>query len=153
MAERLTVTIEDAQLIFKNFSGKEGPFNREGNREFSVVLTEEVAHQMLEDGWNVKIPEPREEGDDPRPYISVAVSYKIRPPKIVMITSSARTNLDEDSVGTLDWADITKADLIINASAWTFGDKSGIKAYLKSLYVTIEEDELERKYAPKPVAS
>ncbi len=64
-----------------------------------------------------------------------------------MITSTARTNLSEDSVGVLDWAEIKVADLIVNASYWTVNGKSGVKAYLKSLFVTIEEDALERKYA------
>jgi hypothetical protein len=55
--------------------------------------------------------------------------------------------LDENSIETLDWAEIEKADLIVTPYAWTVGAKSGIKAYLKSLYVTVVEDELELKYA------
>ena len=64
-----------------------------------------------------------------------------------MITSSARTPLDEDSVEVLDWADIRTADLIARAYTWEVNGKTGIKAYLQSLFVTIEEDALERKYS------
>lgn len=139
--------VEDAQLIFRNFEGKEGPMNRKGDRNFSVILPTDVAAEMGADGWNVRYLQPREEGDELVPYISVAVSYKNRPPRVVMVTSRARTPLDEETIETLDWADIRSADLIANAYEWNVGDKTGIKAYLKTLFVTIEEDDLERKYA------
>ncbi len=64
-----------------------------------------------------------------------------------MITSTSRTHLDESSVPVLDWAEIQTADLIARAYEWEVNGKSGIKAYLQSLFVTIEEDALERKYA------
>lgn len=143
-----TFLIEDAQIIFRNFSGKEGQYNREGDRNFAVIIPDEgTAQQLLADGWNVKYLEPREDGDAPTPYIGVTVSYKNRPPRIVMITSLARTNVGEDMVEVLDWANIRTADLIVRPYDWAVNDKTGRKAYLQSLFVTIEEDYLERKYA------
>lgn len=142
-----TFMVEDAKIIFRNFAGREDQYNREGDRNFAVVLPEDVAEQMLKDGWNVKYLEAREEGDEATPYISVAVNFKNRPPRVVMLTSRARTNIHEDTIEVLDWAEIAKADLIATAYTWTVNNKSGVKAYLKSLFVTIEEDELERKYA------
>lgn len=146
-----TFMVEDAQLIFRNFAGKEGQFNREGDRNFSVILTPEAAEEMIKDGWNVRYLQAREEGDEETPYIMIAVSFKIRPPRVVMLTSRARTNLDEFTVEVLDWANIEKADLICRAYNWVVGDKHGVKAYLQSLFVTIEEDYLERKYAVNEV--
>lgn len=147
MADAKQFMIEDGKLIFRNFEGKEGQYNRQGDRNFSVILPNDVAEKMAQDGWNVRYLPAREEGDEDTPYITVAVNFKNRPPRIVMLTSRARTNLDEASVEVLDWADIQKADLICNGYDWVVGDKSGTKAYLKSLFVTIEEDALERKYA------
>lgn len=142
-----TFMVEDAQIIFRNFAGKEGQYNREGDRNFAVILDEDVAKQMLADGWNVKYLAAREEGEEDTPYIQVTVNFNNRPPRVVMITSTSRTNLTDDSVEVLDWADIRMADLIARAYEWNVNGKTGIKAYLQSLFVTIEEDALERKYA------
>jgi hypothetical protein len=145
-----TVMMEGVRIIFRNFSGKEGQFNREGDRNFAVLLDEAVATAMAEDDWNVKWLNPREgeeEGETPQAYLPVSVNFKGRPPRIVLITSRGRTNLDEDSVEMLDWADIINVDLIVRPYAWNVNDKTGIKAYLQSIYVTIEEDALEQKYS------
>jgi hypothetical protein len=144
-----TVMMEGVQIIFRNFAGKEGQYNREGDRNFAVLLDEKIAAAMAEDGWNIKWLRPRseEEGEEPQAYLPISVNFKGRPPRIVMITSRGRTNLDEDTVETLDWADIINVDLIVRPYEWTVNQKSGIKAYLQALYVTIEEDALERKYA------
>lgn len=151
MSEIGNVVMEDVRIIFRNFAGKEGTFNRAGDRNFNVILEPDVAEAMAADGWNVKYLKPREEGDEPTPRLEVAVSFKQRrPPRIVMITSRGRTNLGEDEVNILDWADIKKVDLIVRPYQWEVNGKSGIKAYLQSIFVTIEEDELELKYADVP---
>lgn len=147
MAETLTFQVDDARLMFRNFAGKEGKYNREGDRNFSVALDQESADRMAADGWNVKYLDAREEGDTDTPYIQVGVGYKTRPPRIVLISSKGRTNLDEEGVEVLDWVSIAKVDLIARAYEWEVNGKAGIKAYLQTMFVTIEEDELERRYA------
>lgn len=144
-----TVLMEGVRIIFRNFAGKEGQYNREGDRNFAVLLDQKIAADMAEDGWNVKWLKPRddEEGSEPQAYLPVSVNFRGRPPRIVMITSRGRTNLDEHQIETLDWVDILNVDLIVRPYEWTVNGKSGIKAYLQSIYVTIEEDPLEAKYS------
>jgi hypothetical protein len=144
--EPKTFLIEAAQIIFRNFEGKEGQYNRKGDRNFAVILDPEEAETLLADGWNVKYLRPQDEGDDPTPYIQISVNFSNRPPRVVMITSTSRTNLTEESVEVLDWAEIQNVDLIARGYEWEVNGKTGTKAYLKSLFVTIEEDALERKY-------
>ncbi len=141
-----TFMVEGAPIIFRNFAGKESQYNRPGDRNFAVILEQDIAAQLAADGWNVRTLEAREEGDEDTPYIPVAVNFKNRPPRIVLLTSTTRTQLDESSVEVLDWADIETADLIARAYNWEVNGKTGTKAYLQSLFVTITEDALEQKY-------
>lgn len=151
MPQNDSVVMEGVRIIFRNFTGKEGQYNREGERNFAVLLDEKTANAMAEDDWNVKWLRPREDQEEetPQAYLPVSVSYKGRPPRIVLITSGGRTNLGEEEVDMLDWADIVNVDLIVNPYRWEVNQKSGVKAYLQSMYVTIEEDALERKYSEK----
>jgi hypothetical protein len=144
-----TVIMEGVRIVFRNFAGREGQYNREGDRNFSVLLDDKIANDMAEDGWNVKWLKPRDENEEenPQAYLQVSVNFKGRPPRIVLVTSRGRTNLDEDAVEMLDWADIKNVDMIVRPYEWTVNGRSGIKAYLQSIYVTIEEDALEIKYA------
>lgn len=144
------VILEDVTIMFKNFSGRAGQYNREGDRNFVAVLPEDIATQMMEDGWNVRHLDPKEEGDSPLYYISVAVRFNNYPPRVVMITSRGKTNIGEGEINLLDLAMIESADLIIRPYEWEVNGKRGVKAYLKSLYVTIQEDELEQKYIDVP---
>jgi len=141
------IIINGARIFFRNFSGKENQYNAEGNRNFCVEIDEDLASKLLSDGWNVKYSKPREETDIPKPYLQVTVSYRKKAPKIVCIEGKRRQDFDESMVNTLDWIDMSNVDLRITGSHWEMGNNSGIKAYLDAIYITIEQDELDKKYA------
>lgn len=144
------LVIENAKIGFRNFSGKEGKFNPAGRRNFCVFLEKELGEQLEKDGWNIRWLEPRDINEDRQPYLQVAVSYDNIPPKIVLVSSHGKTQLDEASVNLLDWAEITNVDLIIRPYNWNVNGKEGVKAYVKSMYVTIAEDNFEDKYFDVP---
>lgn len=146
--------IEDAVLMWKNFSGTAKQYNAEGDRNVTLRIDDdEVFRQLVEDGYNVKEKEPREGYDEGLRTLQLSVGYKEgnRPPQIIMITSRGRTPLTEATVGALDFSIIKKADIIINPYHWgPIRGESGVKAYLETAYLTIEENPLELKYGADP---
>lgn len=141
------ISFEGCRIIFRNFTGKQTQFNPAGKRNFCVIIDDEqIAAKLMDDGWNIKQRPPRDEDDKPLNYLPVAVSYENIPPKIWMITSNGRTLLDETTVGQLDFAEIVNIDLIVRPYNWEVSGKTGVKAYVKAMYVTIEEDEFAAKY-------
>lgn len=145
------IVVENARIGFKNFSGKEGQYNPAGRRNFCLFFDDEkLVDKLIEDGWNVRFLKPRDEDEKPQAYLQVAVEYKNYPPKIVLITSNGKTTLGEEDVSMLDWAEIKNVDIIVRPYNWNVNGKSGTKAYVKALYVTIEEDEFANKYCDVP---
>lgn len=154
-----TVLMEGVRLVFRNFSGKERKFNAEGARNFGVILPDDEAEAMKADGWHIKTLKPRADEEEEAeaegegdalgtPWLFVRIKYGVRrPPKVVLITDRGRTALDEDTIDMLDWAEIVNVDLIVRPFPYDVGGRTGISAYVQSMYVTIEEDALERKYA------
>lgn len=150
---RGTFLFEDVHIRYKNFSGKGSDFNPEGRRNFCLDLDPETAERMREDGWNVKHKEI-DNGDGtvtPLDYIKVMVSYKFEEsaPKVFRISGDNMVQLTEKTIGSLDWEEIEHIDLQITPSNWTRnnGALTGVTAYLKSMYVTVHEDELAKKYS------
>jgi hypothetical protein len=150
MAKPEDITMEGVRLIFRNFSGKEGMYNAAGNRNFHVIIDEDLARTMEADGWKIRWPKPREDGEVLLPSMEVKVNFGSRkPPLIVMIgdKSRRRTELDEETVGLLDFVEFANVDLKVHPYEWDVNGNTGIKAYLAAIYVTIVEDVLELKYA------
>lgn len=138
--------LEDVQIIYPNFNGRPDDFTREGDRNFTIILSPSVADKMRNDGWNVRERAGREEGDPVQNMMKVKVSFKYKPPQIFQITDRGMNLLPEDLVGILDDADIVKADMILSSNYYDVRGETGFSAYLKSAYITIQEDPLARKY-------
>lgn len=154
------LSMGNVDLIFCNFSGRPSQINPAGGvREFGVALDPDVAQEIGNEGWNVKSYKPRnaDPNDDPIYYLPVAVRFDVYPPNIWFITSHNRTRLVENTVGMLDnmLNDISNVDVVIRPHNWgpNARGESGVKAYVKNMYVTIEEDEFYEKYANIPDSS
>lgn len=142
------LAIDNARIIFKNFTGKDDKFGREGDRSFSIVIEDDaLAEQLANDGWNVKPLTPRDPDEKVDHFIKVKISFKVRPPKIWLLTNHKRTLLDEDTIATLQYARIENADVVVSPWRWEVNGKTGIAAYLETLYVKIEDDPFADKYA------
>lgn len=141
------IAIENAHIMFRNFRGEASKFNAAGKRNFCVRLDQDMADRMIDEGWNIKFLRPREEGDEPTPYIQVAVSFDNIEPNVFTITGRHKNRLNSDTIDILDYAEIENVDLIIRPYNWEVNGKVGVKAYVKNMYVTLVEDEFADKYA------
>ena len=149
-AARGVVQIDNARIIYRNFAGAPSKFNREGDRNFAIVIEDQdIADALTEQGWNVKIKAPREEGDDPFMFLPVKVKFNDRGPRVYLQNSLEGRNrvmLDEDAVGMLDHVDIINVDLDIRPFDWEVQGKTGRTAYLQSICVTQEVDRFLDRY-------
>lgn len=139
--------IDDARIIFRNFSGAPSKFNREGDRNFAVIIPEqEIADALIAEGWNVKIKPPREDGDTPFMYLPVKIKFNDRGPRVYLKSGSNMIRLDEESVSCLDNVDIISVDLDIRPYDWNVNGMEGRTAYLQSIQVTQEVDRFYDQY-------
>ena len=145
------VSLEGVRIGFRNFEGREGMYNKKGERSFAVFLDRQTADQMTEDGWNIKYPkvnanETDPESDTREPYLQISVGFDFYPANVFLISNDNPTRLTEEEVLMLDWAEIENVDLVLRPYEWSVNNNSGIKAYLKSGYFTIVADRFAAKY-------
>ena len=147
-APRGILQIDDAIITYRNFSGEASKFNREGDRNFAVVITNpDIADDLAARGWNVKIKPPREDGDDPFMYLPVKVKFSDRGPNIYLKSGDNVNELDEDSIACLDNIDILAVDLDVRPYDWEVNGKTGRTAYLQSIHVTQRVDRFAARYS------
>lgn len=147
-APRGILQIDDARIVYRNFSGAASKYNREGDRNFAVVITDEdIKDRLIEEGWNVKIKAPREEGETPFMFLPVKIKFNDRGPIVYLVSGRKKTQLDEETVDILDNIDIAGVDLDVRPYDWEVNGKSGRSAYLHSICVTQEVDRFADRYA------
>ena len=149
--------INDARIIWKNFTGRGDRFNREGDRNFHLVVpTQEDCDALLNDkneygdSWNVKIKPAREEGDVPFMHMLVKVKFNNRGPNVYLVPCSKeeyiakkkagnapnQVALDADTIGCLDDIDILSVDMDIRPYDDTLPNGSSFRtAYLSGMRV------------------
>lgn len=143
---------ENADIGFLNFSGAPDRFNKDGGkRSFCLFLEPDYARRLENLGWNIRWLPARDEEEDDKPYLQVAVAFRF-PPRIVLIANGQKTLLNEMTVGLLDQTRLAYVDVTVRPYNWEAQGKTGVKAYLKTLYAVAERDEFEDKYADYPYA-
>lgn len=140
-APRGILQIDDARIVFRNFRGEASKYNRDGDRNFAVIIpTTEMADALTEAGWNVRVKPPREEGDDPFMYLPVKVKFNERGPAAYLQSGRNMRKLSEDTISILDRVDIISVDLDIRPYRYNVKGETGIAAYLQSIKVVQDVD-------------
>lgn len=139
--------IEDARIIYRNFSGAASKFNREGERNFAVIIpNEEIANELMEAGWTVKIKPPREDFEDPFMFLPVKVKFNARGPAAYVESGGTVTRLNEETIDILDELDIASVSMDLRPFDWEVNGKTGRSAYLHAISVVQNIDRFGARY-------
>lgn len=141
--------IENAQITFENFSGKGTLYNREGDRNFVVIIKDsEIADELKANGWNVKIKAPSEgyEEDGPFMFLPVKIKFNNRGPGAYVVSGDSVTRLTEDTINILDEIDIVSVDMDLRPYDWNINGKTGRTAYLQAISVVQNIDRFGARY-------
>ena len=134
---RGTLEIDNARIIFRNLEGRGGLYNREGDRNFALVVPDEEARDaLIEQGYNVKTKAPRDEDEEPLMYLTIKVKPNGRGPRIYLVSGRSKRELPEESWGLIDQISISNVSLDIHAYDWNVNGKVGRSAYLAAMEVT-----------------
>lgn len=146
--------IEGARIVYRNFSGVQTKFNREGERNFSVVIpNQEIADELIAEGWNVKIKQPREGYEDEGPFmhLPVKIAFNSRGPGVYVRSLDNVVRLSEETVGMVDELDIASVDMDVRPYDWEVNGKTGRAAYLQSIEITQNIDRFGARYAEQGI--
>lgn len=150
------IIVENAEIEYPQFSGEKTPNNTDGKRGFNLIIRDpEKAQEFANDGWLIKHHDPRDGDNDEYDYLPVAIRFDKYPPNIYKVNPDMPEPvlLNEDGVSLLP--EYTKAylniDVVISPSFWNVSGKSGIKAYVKTMYLRIVDGEYPAK--PRKSAS
>ena len=145
--ERGVLQIEDARIIYRNFAGVGSKYNRDGDRNFAVIIpNQEIADELIADGWAVKIKPPRDEDDSPFMYLPVKVKFNNRGPAAYVKSGNSVQRLNQDTIGMLDEIDIQSVDMDLRAYDWEVNGKTGRSAYLQAINVIQNIDRFGAQY-------
>lgn len=140
-APRGILQIDNARITHKNFAGEASPYNREGDRNFSLIIdSQEIADRLIEDGWNVKIRPARDVDEDDFMYLPVKVKFNGRGPNIRLQSGNNKELLNEETVAILDDAYLINCSMDIRPYDWEVSGKTGRTAYLHAMLAVQELD-------------
>ena len=148
--------IVDREVRSRNFGGEEkkDPFtgrtvNSPGYRNFLLYISEEIAEELKDLGCEVKYTKVQGPNDVPVPYISVSVSYYLKPVEANLISNNVVTPLDETHIEKINNVDIKNMCLQIE-----FGKEKThlngtkyIPVFAQKIWVEISPNYISEKYA------
>lgn len=145
------INITDGKIAYSNFSGRPTNWNPDGGvRNVTFVIPDEVAQAIKDDGWNIREQVIDDEGNI-RYLLEAKITFRTRTgqprdPKIFIVRNDSLVHITEETVATLDRADILSVDAVLGPSYWEWGGRKGIAAYVNSMYLTIKENPIDEKY-------
>ena len=137
---RIHIKDEDIKdILFRNFSGGPDRYNPNGcMANFWIVLNDEDYAKSLEDkNLNVRW-KPNRDGDL-EPRLQLFMRWDKYPPVIFKKSGDQEIQLNETTLGTLDYDDIAHADIWISPN--NYDPNKPAKSYIAKAKFYVEDDE------------
>lgn len=155
-----TVILENTRFIFHtNFSGDptQDRFGSSARKATIIIPNPEVAHALIDAGYNVKTTKPRQDDDPesfvPEYFVSIQAKYRTQagvpvqnPPLIYLVTGKKKELLTEETISLLDGIRAKNVDVELNQYLnKTTGRKS---LFIRKMYFdqVVDEDPFAAKY-------
>ena len=143
--------ITDAEIMrgsFRNFSGeKSGRYDTPGKRYFHFIIEDdEIAEQLNNEGWGVHVLNPRDPQERPTHFLKVQI--RLGSPYFrcdcYSVSRDVKTLLTDETLRTLDGADIDFADLDIRPYEYEDGH---ISAQLEEGFFNVRASHFADRYS------
>lgn len=149
--------IVDREIRSRNFKGEEKRHpvtgtivNNAGRRNFLLYLPEDVAEELKDRGCEVKYTKVSDPNDVARPYISISVSYYIKPVEAVVRHPNGNiVTLDEAHIGNLDSFDFRNVCLVLEFGREKVHPGNGVKyipVFASSIFCDITPNYFSETY-------
>lgn len=157
----------DFEILFCNLEGRKDQFNTKGERSFRLKFNDdEFAKSLVDDGWNIRIYTPKNEEYDPYYYMTVKTKFRVDSENVYQDPEIHRVNAKNDilcsaqNMHDIDMAfanrKVQRVDLVINPYHWVhpkMGSGEGIAAYVREMWIEVEDSPFASRYADRNSAS
>lgn len=148
--------IVDREVRSRNFGGEEKKdrvtgrtVNSPGYRNFLLFVTEDIAESLKDQGCEVKYTKTQDPNDIALPYVSIVVSYFLKPVEAYLISNGNPTALDADHIRALNSVDLKNMCIEVE-----FGKEkvhnNGVKyipIYAQKIFAEVVPNYFDEKYA------
>lgn len=154
------VDLRNTRFIFHtNFAGDptKDAFGSNLRKATIIIPDADVAHALIDAGYNVKTTKPRRDDDpetfEPEYYIQIQAKYRTYqgvevqyPPKIVLVSGNNSTDLTEETIGILDNIRVKNVKVRLNQYFNKMTNKKSL--FIKIMYVeqNVDEDPFASDY-------
>lgn len=148
--------IVDREVRARNFGGEEKKdrvtghtVNSPGYRNFLLFVSEDIAEELKDKGCEVKYTKVQGPNDVPMPYVSITVSYFLKPVEACMISNGVPTQLDENHIHLLNSVDIKNMCIELETGKEKIHNNGVryIPLFAQKIWVEIVPDYFAEKYS------
>ena len=134
---RQLIEISNAKILWKNFTGELGFYNKEGGRNFCLVLSDDASVNFFkQNGYSIAVKSSGVEVGEFIRYLNVKLKFNNGKPIITLKSNNKTIRVDENLVSVLDSIKIKSVDMSIKPYHWELPNgEHGQIAYLSSMTV------------------